>query len=144
MHPFQIMSEPIRRRLIEVLCVGEHSFGDLAGVVTVEFGVTKAAASWHLAILKRNGWVSTREEWPWLMYRLNGSAIKQLKKEIKWLENLWAHRYGTVERRPMPPSALRSNHGRRRTKRTAKRLPSGTAKGLRGASRKNDPWGPRA
>ena len=130
MHPFQIMTEPIRRRIVEILASGEHSYGTLVDAVSNEFGVTRAAGAWHLAILLDNGWVDKRDDYPLRFYRLKDDALRWLRREVRQLEKLWASRYGTPERRgaPIPTGRMR-------------RLKSGAAKGLRGRAR-GDPWGP--
>ncbi|MDQ1587788.1 MAG: hypothetical protein QOJ77_953, partial [Microbacteriaceae bacterium] len=33
MHPFEIMAEPIRRRIVEILASGEHSAGEVVDVI---------------------------------------------------------------------------------------------------------------
>jgi DNA-binding transcriptional ArsR family regulator len=50
-HPFEILAQPIRRRIIEVLAVGDHTAGELCDVVTVENRVSRTAVSHHLATL---------------------------------------------------------------------------------------------
>ncbi len=62
MHPFQVMAEPIRRRIVEILASGEHTSGEICESIAVEFGVTRAAASWHLRILRDNNWVHMRPD----------------------------------------------------------------------------------
>ena len=55
MHPFQVMAEPIRRRIVEILASGEHTSGEVCESIAAEFGVTRTAASKHLRILRENG-----------------------------------------------------------------------------------------
>ena len=130
MHPFQLMTEPIRRRIVEVLSSGEHPYGIIVEGIANEFSVTNAAVAWHLAILLDNGWVTTRADYPYRFYRLEDHALVQLRREVKKLEKLWSQRYGTPEKRGAP-----SGLGR------MARLKPGVAKGMRGHQR-GEPWGP--
>ncbi|MGC5170719.1 hypothetical protein ACLQ2Q_08695 [Microbacterium sp. DT81.1] len=52
MHPFEVMAEPIRRRIVEILAVGEHPSSIIVDVIRFEFSVTSAAVSHHLRVLR--------------------------------------------------------------------------------------------
>lgn len=104
MHPFQLMSEPIRRRIVEVLASGSHASGQIAQVVEVEFGVSRRAVSWHLAILLENGWVGMRVEGATHHYVLASEALDSLHAEIDWLDALWSRRIGWYSDNDTDPS----------------------------------------
>ena len=138
MNPFQIFSEPIRRRIIEILASGEHSAGDLGAAVGVEFSVSRSAVSWHLRILLENGWIDVRGEENRRLYRLDDDAILKLEIAIYELQELWRRRIGVIARNdPMPEHALPIGYDR------PPRLPSGEAKGLRGRGARRGPWAPK-
>lgn len=126
MHPFQVMAEPIRRRIVEVLASGEHPSGMVTAVIVDEFSVTRAAAARHLRILLDEGWVDRRPDWNERLYRLNPHALDQLDREMACLHRLWALRIGTISRNdPMPAPAERR---------------VGEAKGRRGVRARADLW----
>ena len=102
MHPFEVLSEPIRRRIVEILALGEHTAGTIETIICIEFGVTRAAVQHHLAYFKKNGWVDVRPELNERWYRLEDDAILELKDEVQALLDLWHQRYGAIERRDMP------------------------------------------
>ncbi|HET8780123.1 MAG TPA: metalloregulator ArsR/SmtB family transcription factor [Agromyces sp.] len=62
MHPFEIAAEPVRRRIIEVLAVGEHPVGILNDVIAVEFSVSRSAVSHHLRILRDEGVIHVQQD----------------------------------------------------------------------------------
>ncbi|WP_411698568.1 ArsR/SmtB family transcription factor [Conyzicola sp.] len=97
MNPFQIMSEPIRRRIVEVLASGEHTSTNLAEVITSEFGVTRGAMQNHLRILRENGWVDYRQEEATRFYHLEDAVWRRLDAEVRHLKSLWKQRIGTYE-----------------------------------------------
>ena len=118
MHVFEIVAEPVRRRLIEILAVGEHPVGILNDVIAMEFAVSRSAVSHHLKILREEGVVSVAvdEALPQSrLYRLNGSYLQDLDVAVGELFHLWQHRYGTAERRaPVHPApALRTSQSHR-------------------------------
>lgn len=94
MNPFQIMSEPIRRRIIEILASGEHMSGEISDAVIHEFGVTRSAVAKHLAILRANGWIDYRAEESAHHYRLKHDVWKKLDREVRHLKRLWKRRTG--------------------------------------------------
>jgi DNA-binding transcriptional ArsR family regulator len=107
MHPYEVMAEPIRRRIVEVLACGEHTAGTLEQLIMIEFGVSRSAVQHHLSYFKRNGWVDVRPELAERWYRLEPDVVPRVVKEAHRLRRLWRSRYGSIERRdpPIPRSA---------------------------------------
>lgn len=92
MHPFEVMAEPVRRRIIDILASGEHTAGNVAEVVSHEFGITQSAVSKHLRVLRETSFVEVRPEESARYYSLSEQAIKQLVREVKRLRRLWRNR----------------------------------------------------
>jgi DNA-binding transcriptional ArsR family regulator len=104
MHPFEIAAEPVRRRILEVLAVGEHSVGIINDVVAMEFGISRSAVSHHLRILRDEGVVTVRPEFQERYYMLDEGFLDRLDAAVGELFDLWDHRYGTaVHRAPLVP-----------------------------------------
>lgn len=100
MHPFEVMAEPVRRRIIHILASGEHSAGNVAEVVSHEFAITRSAVSKHLRVLRETGFVEVRPEESTRFYSLSGRALAQLLREVKTLRKLWRDRivlYGPAD-----------------------------------------------
>jgi len=109
-HPFEIVAHPVRRRIVEVLAVGEHSAGTLSEIACAELAVTRTAVSHHLRTLRDQGavWSSVDEVEPRSrLYRLNPAFLAALDAAVAELFELWEQRYGTAEGRapssPVPP-----------------------------------------
>jgi DNA-binding transcriptional ArsR family regulator len=62
MHALDILGDPVRRRILEVLAQAEHSSGEVVKIIHAEFGITQAAVSQHLRVLRENGFASVRPE----------------------------------------------------------------------------------
>jgi DNA-binding transcriptional ArsR family regulator len=97
-HPFQLMSEPIRRRIVEILASGEHTAGEVSDAIVGEFAVTPSAVSRHLRILRENHVVIVRAEWVNRLYRLDPHFIPRLRGEVRHLQELWKRRVGVMAR----------------------------------------------
>ncbi|MDQ0894296.1 ArsR/SmtB family transcription factor [Agromyces ramosus] len=118
MHPFEIAAEPVRRRIIEVLAVGDHAVGTLNEVIAAEFSISRSAVSHHLRILRDQGVVVVQpdEALPQSrLYRLDETFLERLDDAVGELYRLWDHRYGTVfHRAPIHPAiASRAPHRHR-------------------------------
>ena len=131
MHIYEVLAEPVRRRLIEVLAVGEHPVGLLTDAMTHEFAITRSAVSHHLRILRDEEVVLVAPLETMRLYRLNPDFFERLDDTVAGLFELWDQRYGSRYNRspeyPDEPSRVRAMHRAGR-------------KGLRGAGVAADPW----
>ena len=128
------MAEPIRRRIVEILASGEHTSGEICGSIVQEFGVTRAAASWHLRILRENGWVQMRPDYTMRLYRLDDKAIERLSREVAHLRALWRRRIGETYGADTVMVSVRL------PKPALRRLAAGSPR--RRAGHREDPWQP--
>lgn len=105
MHPFEVLAEPIRRRIFEVLASGEHTSGMLEQVVMQEFGVGRSGAQHHLSYLRRVDWVIVEHDETTRWYRLQPEVIEELEREVKRFRRLWNRRIGWRDRTdPLAPN----------------------------------------
>jgi DNA-binding transcriptional ArsR family regulator len=107
-HPFELLADPVRRRIVEVLAVGDHRAGEIGDVVSYEFGISRTAVSHQLRTLREHGVVTSAvdsSEPRARRYRLDSEFLARLDDAVGHLFDLWDHRYGSFERRaPIPPS----------------------------------------
>jgi DNA-binding transcriptional ArsR family regulator len=97
MNPFEVLAQPMRRRIVEVLASGEHTAGTLEEIGMTEFGVGRSAVQHHLAYLRRIDWIIGREEETTHWYRLDPSVVRKIEREVKRLRRLWDRRIGWME-----------------------------------------------
>jgi uncharacterized protein (TIGR03086 family) len=81
-----VLAEPNRRRLLELLLVGEQSVSSLSA----HFGVTRSAISQHLAVLSKAGLVEARADGRFRYYRVipEGLAALQRALDVFWTKEL--------------------------------------------------------
>jgi DNA-binding transcriptional ArsR family regulator len=60
MHAFDVLGDPVRRRILELLAAGELTSGAISQVVQSEFGITQPAVSQHLRVLRDSGFTTVR------------------------------------------------------------------------------------
>ncbi len=88
MHAFDILGDPVRRRILELLAETEHSSGQVVKVIHAEFGITQAAVSQHLRVLRENGFASVRPEGAKRIYAVKTAPLQEIDQ---WLERFRAH-----------------------------------------------------
>lgn len=83
MDGLQVIAEPHRRRILELVWDSELAAGDIAR----EFSITFGAVSQHLAVLRDAGFVDVRAVGNRRIYRANRSALGPLRVV---LEDMWS------------------------------------------------------
>lgn len=74
---FEVLADPVRRRVLEILGPGEVSAGGIATVVSAEFGISQPAVSQHLKVLRETGLVVVRAEANRRYYRVLPEALAE-------------------------------------------------------------------
>lgn len=87
MHAFDVLGDPVRRRILELLAEGEHRSGEVVEVIQREFGITQAAVSQHLRVLRESGFASVRVDGPRRIYTIDAGPLKDVDA---WLERFRA------------------------------------------------------
>jgi DNA-binding transcriptional ArsR family regulator len=88
MHAFEVLGDPVRRRILELLAEKENSSGDIVRVIQEEFGITQSAVSQHLRVLRDNGFASVRGEGARRLYSVE---TRRLREVDAWLEQFRSH-----------------------------------------------------
>lgn len=92
MHAFEVLGEPVRRRLLELLVDGERSAGDLGAVVQEEFGISQPAVSQHLKVLRDNGFASVRPEGTRRLYSVQPDPLREVDRWLEPYRRFWEQR----------------------------------------------------
>lgn len=62
MHAFDVLDDPVRRRILELLVDGERTAGEIGAVVQEEFGISQPGVSQHLKVLRESGFTTVRPD----------------------------------------------------------------------------------
>ena len=109
MHAFDILGDPVRRRILELLADGERSAGAVTAVVQSEFGISQPAVSQHLKVLRDNGFARVRPEGTRRLYAL---APEPLREADAWMETF--RRYWTPHLDALATELARGRRRRRK------------------------------
>lgn len=92
MHAFDVLGDPVRRRILELLAEGERPAGDIAGVVQAEFGITQPAVSQHLRVLRESGFTTVRPEGSRRLYSVDAAPLKEVDAWLDRFRVFWDRR----------------------------------------------------
>ena len=90
MNAFDILGDPTRRRILQLLADGERSAGDVSAVIQAEFGISQAAVSQHLRVLRENGFATVRPEGTRRLYAVDGESLKTVDEWLEQFRVFWA------------------------------------------------------
>ena len=97
MHAFDVLGDPVRRRILELLADGELSAGEVASVVQAEFGITQPAVSQHLKVLRDSGFATVRPEGTRRLYAVDAAAFRDLDGWLEGFRHFWTQRLDSLE-----------------------------------------------
>ena len=92
MHAFEVLGDPVRRRIVELLADGERTAGDVVEVVGTEFGITQPAVSRHLRVLREAGFATVRPEGARRLYALQPAGFDEADALLQHYRRLWPQR----------------------------------------------------
>ena len=78
MHAFDVLGDPVRRRILQLLAEGELTSGAIAAVVQAEFRISQPAVSQHLKVLRENGFATVRPEGTRRLYAVDAAPIREV------------------------------------------------------------------
>lgn len=89
MHAFDVLSDPVRRRILELLSHGEMASGEVVEAIGAEFGITQAAVSQHLKVLREGGFARVRAEAQRRLYSVDASGLRAADAWIGQFRRFW-------------------------------------------------------
>jgi DNA-binding transcriptional ArsR family regulator len=89
MHAFDVLGDPVRRRLLELLAEGERSSGEMVAVVQAEFGITQSAVSQHLKVLRDAGFATVRIDGPRRIYAVEAGPMREVDVWLDRFRMFW-------------------------------------------------------
>ena len=91
MHAFDVLGDPVRRRILQLLAEGERSSGAIVEVIAAEFGISQPAVSQHLRVLRDSGFAQVRAEKQRRLYSLDAQPLEQVDEWLNPFRRFWDH-----------------------------------------------------
>ncbi|MBO1901401.1 winged helix-turn-helix transcriptional regulator [Leucobacter weissii] len=89
MHALDVLGDPVRRRILELVVPGEAPAGAIAKTIAEEFGISQPAVSQHLRVLRENGFVTVRPEGTRRLYAVDPQGPREASEWLSPFERYW-------------------------------------------------------
>ena len=90
MHAFEVLGDPVRRRILELIADGERSSGEVCAAIQQEFGITQPAVSQHLRVLRDAGFAAVRPAGTRRMYSVSPEPLRDVDAWLDRFRRSWA------------------------------------------------------
>ncbi|WP_043456655.1 ArsR/SmtB family transcription factor [Streptomyces fulvoviolaceus] len=91
-HAFDVLGDPVRRRILELLASGEQASGEVSAVIRQEFGISQPAVSQHLRVLRESGFASVRAEGTRRLYAVEAAPLREVDAWLDRFRGFWEQR----------------------------------------------------
>ena len=92
MHAFDVLGDPVRRRILELLADGERTSGAITEAIRAEFGISQPAVSQHLRVLRDAGFTSVRAAGTRRFYAVESAPLSEVDAWLDRFRRLWDQR----------------------------------------------------
>ncbi len=93
MHAFDVLGDPVRRRILELLADGgEQTSGAVTETIRAEFGISQPAVSQHLKVLRDNGFALVRAEGTRRLYVVDPTPLSEVDQWLDQFRRFWNQR----------------------------------------------------
>ncbi len=89
MHAFDVLGDPVRRRILEILAQKRHASGEIVAIVGEEFGITQSAISQHLKVLRDHGFATVEPEGPRRIYEIDPTPLAEIQHWLAPFRRFW-------------------------------------------------------
>jgi DNA-binding transcriptional ArsR family regulator len=91
-HAFDVLGDPVRRRILELLADGEQPAGAVGAVVQAEFGISQPAVSQHLRVLREHGFATVRADGARRLYAVDPAPLRDVDVWLDRYRRIWEGR----------------------------------------------------
>jgi DNA-binding transcriptional ArsR family regulator len=100
---FDILGDPVRRRILELLGdarsdgADAQPAGSIAAAVGAEFGISQPAVSRHLKVLRESGFVSCRADGQLRLYAVIDEPLREVDRWLDRYRAFWTNRFDALD-----------------------------------------------
>jgi DNA-binding transcriptional ArsR family regulator len=121
MHAFDVLGDPVRRRILELLADGEQTSGAITTTIRAEFRISQPAVSQHLRVLRESGFTTVRADGARRLYTVAPAPFQEVDVWLERFKGFWTQRLDALA------TELARGKRQRRTTHTADSAVTGTA-----------------
>ena len=97
MHAFDVLGDPARRRILELLSEGEQPASAVVEVLSSELGLSQPGVSQHLKVLRENGFASVRADGTRRLYSIETGPLREVDEWLGGFRRFWDQRLDALE-----------------------------------------------
>jgi DNA-binding transcriptional ArsR family regulator len=88
-HAFDVLGDPVRRRILELLADGEMTSGAVSEVIGEEYGISQPAVSQHLRVLRDAGFATVRPQGARRLYAVSAEPLRDVDAWLDRFRRFW-------------------------------------------------------
>jgi DNA-binding transcriptional ArsR family regulator len=88
-HAFDVLGDPVRRRILELLAEGEMTSGAVSERIRAEFGISQPAVSQHLKVLRESGFATVRAQGTRRLYAVDSAPLREVDAWLDRFRRFW-------------------------------------------------------
>ncbi|RIJ77420.1 ArsR family transcriptional regulator [Nakamurella silvestris] len=96
MHAFDVLGDPVRRRILELLSAGEQASGTISETIGQEFGISQPAVSQHLRVLRESGFTQVRPAGTRRLYSVNPEPLRDVDRWLDGFRQFWTPHFDAL------------------------------------------------
>jgi DNA-binding transcriptional ArsR family regulator len=89
MEALDVLGEPVRRRILELLADSELAAGAICETIQHEFGISQPAVSQHLRVLRESGFANVRPAGARRLYSVRGEGLRDVDAWLDQFRRFW-------------------------------------------------------
>lgn len=97
MNAFDVLGDPVRRRILVLLAESERRSGEIVEAIQHEFGITQAAVSQHLRVLRDNGFARVKVDEQRRIYSLDAQPLQEVDDWLNRFRSFWEPKLSALE-----------------------------------------------
>ena len=92
MQALDILGDPVRRRILELIATGERPAGAVVDAISAEFGISQPAVSQHLKVLRESGFATVRAAGTRRFYAVDPAPLQEVDRWLDQFRQYWSSR----------------------------------------------------
>lgn len=97
MDVFAVLSDPVRRAILQMLARGEQPAGAIVDAIGTRFQISQPAVSQHLKVLRDSGLVTMRAEGTRRIYAVNPLPLRAIDDWLMAFRSFWEPKLDALE-----------------------------------------------
>ena len=97
MHAFDILGDPVRRRILELLATGDLTSGEVVETISAEFGIGQPAVSMQLKVLREHGFATVRPAGTRRIYSIDTGPMAEVDVWLNQFRHFWTQHLDALD-----------------------------------------------